>query len=489
MNNFNSSLWKITGPIEKKPGKQLLEFISRKILDGGLTEDDKLPSQREFATLNNLNVNTVKRVYNQLNAHGWIQAKPGRGTFVSYEAEEVLRKKENKRFTQQLPIPLTGAHATVSATPVVAQDFLSIGLDLLGPSFTPFQQMSRYLRGHQNKYSRGTQYQQIRDFEALDFKESIRKYLKETRAFRLDPGYLELIFTREQALKRLLDLLLGPGAVVVNTLGQDRQLKQIFNEMEVDEHVLQITAADFITQLETLLQHTVIRLLVIRPQCSYPEGNHLDVPNSERLLALAKEYRFYILEEDPYHEFWYDQEPFRPLCNYDHEGHLIYMGVLSHLSIYMLNTYVICASKAFIDLLNGSVRQDYAFRSLIEERAVAEMLDSGEMWSLVKDVRYKKQKEKEDLEYILKSVLTEHIVIQPSSSGLSLWIIFADSLDLEQVMHMLQGDQIPVPYDPAQERPKIQVHKMRLSFGTFNRDEALDAAKILAKILKTSGHN
>ncbi|MES2454268.1 MAG: PLP-dependent aminotransferase family protein [Bacteroidota bacterium] len=487
MDNFNSSLWKITEPIKQKPGKQLVEFITRKILDGGLTEDDKLPSQRDFAALNKLNVNTVKRVYNQLNAHGLIKSIPGRGTFVSYE-KEVL-EHINKRFTPQLPIALTGAHLTGNNNPVASQDFLSIGLDLLGPSFTPFQQLSKYLRAYQDQYNRVTQYKQILDFDALDFRASIGKYLKETRGFWLEPGYLDVIFTREQALRRLLPLLLGPGAALVNTCGQDRQLNAILAGMEVREHVLQTTAPDFIDQLETLLQNSEIHLLIVRPQCGYPEGNHLNTPTCERLLALAKEYQFYILEEDPYHEFWYGQMPYKPLCNYDHEGHVIYLGVLSQLSVYMLNTYVVCASKAFIDLLNQHLRHDFPFRDLIQEKAIAKLLNSGEMWHLVKEVRFKKGGEKGDLEYNLNALLGDYMSIHPSSSGLSLWLCFADTIDIQQMMLQLQNKDVNVPYHPVQEIPEKRCHKMRLGFGTYDRDEALDAAKILAKILKTSGHN
>ena len=485
MNNFNSSLWKITEPIKQKPGKQLVEFITRKILDGGLTEDDKLPSQRDFATLNKLNVNTVKRVYNQLNARGLIKTIPGRGTFVSYETE--VPEHINKRFTPQLPIALTGAHSTGSKNPVLVQDFISIGLDLLGPSFTPFQQLSKYLRAYQDQYNRVTQYKQILDVEALDFRASIRQYLKETQGFRLEPGYLDVIFTREQALRRLLPLLLGPGTAVVNTCGQDTQLNAILSGMEVREHVLQTTAPDFIAQLETLLQNTQINLLIVRPQCGYPEGNHLDVRSCERLLALAKEYRFYILEEDPYHEFWYGQVPYRPLCNYDHEGHVIYLGVLSQLSVYMLNTYVVCASKAFIDLLNQHVRHDFPFRDLIQEKAIAKLLNSGEMWHLVKEVRYKKGVEKADLEYTLNTILHKYMFIQPSCSGLSLWLCFADTIDIQQMMLQLQNKEVNVPYHPVQEIPEKCCHKMRLGFGTYDRDEALDAAKILVKILDKAG--
>ncbi len=73
--------------------KQLENFLRSLILDGILKPKQKLPSSRELAEDLSISRITVKSVYEQLIAEGYLKSKTGSGTFVSEDLEFFSYKK------------------------------------------------------------------------------------------------------------------------------------------------------------------------------------------------------------------------------------------------------------------------------------------------------------------------------------------------------------------------------------------------------------
>ena len=66
--------------------EQIKEQILNLINTGELKTDDKLPSVRQLASDLDLNVNTVKRAYQELETERVTYSVPGKGVFVSKTA-------------------------------------------------------------------------------------------------------------------------------------------------------------------------------------------------------------------------------------------------------------------------------------------------------------------------------------------------------------------------------------------------------------------
>lgn len=73
---------------------QLERSIRVAIASGRLGSGDQLPTVRQLAVALRINVNTVARVYSQLERDGILETRRGVGTFV---AERALRSPENDR--------------------------------------------------------------------------------------------------------------------------------------------------------------------------------------------------------------------------------------------------------------------------------------------------------------------------------------------------------------------------------------------------------
>ena len=80
-------------PVYEQIKEQILSLIN----SGELKPDDKLPSIRQLASDLNLNVNTVKRAFCDLEAQQIIYSLPGKGVFISSRAFENTALKDSAR--------------------------------------------------------------------------------------------------------------------------------------------------------------------------------------------------------------------------------------------------------------------------------------------------------------------------------------------------------------------------------------------------------
>ena len=94
---------------------QLAESICGDIIKGKLQPGDKLPSVREFALDSGVNVNTVQRVYKELEVMALTETKRGQGTFITTDmpAIEAMREQMKTQVAQQFVASIQSLGFTV----------------------------------------------------------------------------------------------------------------------------------------------------------------------------------------------------------------------------------------------------------------------------------------------------------------------------------------------------------------------------------------
>ena len=76
---------------------QLVERICGDVLKGNLNPGDKLPSVREYAIETGVNVNTVQRVYKELETLELTETKRGQGTFMTTNEQRINKLREDMK--------------------------------------------------------------------------------------------------------------------------------------------------------------------------------------------------------------------------------------------------------------------------------------------------------------------------------------------------------------------------------------------------------
>jgi len=96
-------------------------------------------------------------------------------------------------------------------------------------------------------------------------------------------------------------------------------------------------------------KHKKVKFLYTVPTCQNPAGVTLSVERRKRLLDLASEYDFLIIEDDPYSLILYEPVDVIPLKSMDSEGRVIYLSTFSKILFPGLRLGWIVADDAFTE--------------------------------------------------------------------------------------------------------------------------------------------
>ncbi len=82
-------------PRDHRPiNEQIQDGLRRLILSGVLEQGDKMPSVRQLAASLAINPNTIQRAYAQLEAEGYLESYPGKGSFVAPSVETKAHRRQ-----------------------------------------------------------------------------------------------------------------------------------------------------------------------------------------------------------------------------------------------------------------------------------------------------------------------------------------------------------------------------------------------------------
>jgi GntR family transcriptional regulator/MocR family aminotransferase len=227
----------------------------------------------------------------------------------------------------------------------------------------------------------------------------------------------------QMALDLCARTLLRPGDVVaVERLGYRpawealRLAGATLAPVHVDSQGLDVDA------IERLAATRRLRAVYTTPHHQYPTTVTLAPARRLRLLALARRYRFAILEDDYDHEFHYEGRPVLPLASADDGGVVVYLGTLSKVLAPGLRLGFIVAPTAFIERAT-------ALRAVMDrqgdhpmEAAVAELLDEGELQRHVRKMRVEYLARRDALVAALRAKLGASFDFDVPRGGISVWL-------------------------------------------------------------------
>ncbi len=118
-------------------------------------------------------------------------------------------------------------------------------------------------------------------------------------------------------------------------------------------------------------------LLYTIPSFHNPTGTVMSLKRRKELIALARNHRLPVIEDDAYGDIWIDKEPPPPLKSMDGEGNVLYIGTLSKTVSPGLRIGWVVAPESVADrLADIKMQTDYG-SSALSQWAACQWLSSG----------------------------------------------------------------------------------------------------------------
>ncbi|NVO57710.1 PLP-dependent aminotransferase family protein [Rhodobacteraceae bacterium B1Z28] len=416
--------------------RQLDSALRRLILDGTLRPAQKLPSTRDLALGLGVSRITVKSVYEQLVAEGYVEARTGAGTFVSHELD-LKTAPENQRPRRRIKssgVEISGRARTIMSSRATARhgetDPFRPGVPAL--DLFPVKTWNRYLaEAMACDERRNLSYGSVTGSAAL--RASIARHLTDARSMQVDPDQIVITSGAQQAFVLISFVLLNQGDTVWyenpgHIAGRDvmQAMGAKIAPVPIDNEGLDLDHA--------ISRHPRPTIIFTTPSHQQPLGTTMSLTRRLALLNYAQENGAWIIEDDYDSEFRYRGRPLPALSALDTERRVFYVGTFSKSLFASVRIGYIVLPPGLTDTFAKARNLLGQSSSAVVEHTLARFMDDGCFVEHIRRMRRIYRDRRDTLFQCLKQDCADHVDVQPTDAGMHMLAWLRGGLD-DQVAH------------------------------------------------------
>jgi GntR family transcriptional regulator/MocR family aminotransferase len=359
---------------------QLVEQLRDAIRHARIRPGTRLPSTRQLSEQLSVSRNTVIRAYDVLTVEGLVESRPASGIFVA----ETLRgagvtppKSEPEPARAAVvshmpmpPLPLRVQNVADGQRSRLSFDFFP---GRLNPALFPIKTWRRLLLANlSHAGNRGlSHYGDPSGLPAL--RAAIADHLATARGIAADPGRILIINGAQEGIGLMARLFLNHGTP---SAIEDPCHEGAACAFEATGSEVTSVAVDFEGLVPDELPRRPTALLYVTPSHQYPTGHTLSLARRHAIVAWARRYGCYIIEDDRDGDPHYEGSPLQAIAAHAPDC-TIYLGTFSrtlgaglrlgYMVVPEQLAAVVGTAKALLN--NGN--------SWLEQAALAEMMRAG----------------------------------------------------------------------------------------------------------------
>lgn len=273
--------------------------------------------------------------------------------------------------------------------------------------------------------------------------QELRKYLAAKMTSEGIPSAADnLLITNgsQQGMDLLAKVFINPGdLVIVEEPGYVGGLGAIHN-YQGDRVAIPLDGEGIRTDLlelkilELQLEGRTPKFAYLVPNFQNPTGISLSLERRIKMLELAREYNFIILEDNPYGEIRFEGEPIRSIKSMDTEGRVVYLGSFSKTFIPGIRVGWIVAEEALIQKIACAKQATDLCSSTLGQRMACRFAESGYLEEHVSALisRYKAKRD------LMLSCFERHfprgVTWTRPEGGFFIWLTLPEGMSSRQLL-------------------------------------------------------
>lgn len=291
-----------------------------------------------------------------------------------------------------------------------------------------------------------------------------------------------------QGIGNLCEVLLDPGDVVLtespNFPGSLRTFRSFGAELvalPMDADGLRVDAVEReLRRLDSEGRHP--KLLYTIPNHQNPAGCTMSLERRERLVALAMEWGFLILEDDAYGELWFETPPPPSLFALAAGTHVVKVNSFSKIIATGLRLGWTLGPAPLVARM-AAVRYDMGTSPFLG-RVVAEMVRSGDLDRHVERLRGIYRRKLERTENALRRYCSQYCQWERPKGGFFLWVALREGIDAREVAIEANTRGVLVGAGAAFFADGRATNHLRLAFSYVEYEDIDEGIQRLAQAIE-----
>ena len=456
--------------------RQIVHSVIEEVRRGRLDPGSPLPGSRDLADSLQVNRKTVVHAYTELAAQGWVATESRRGTFVVDDLP--LLKASGSRAATRMPaapsFSLPAAGPTLG-TQLPSGESLAFNDGAPDIRQVPVDVIARAYRTALRSTAHGLRlgYGDPRGSEIL--RASISEMLNTSRGLSTTAENICVTRGSQMGIFVIAQTLIAPGDTVVVEALTYPPAREAFRKAGARIASVSVDADGLrVDELEDLCRRGPVRAIYVTPHHHFPTTVLMKPERRMRLMLLAAQFGFAVIEDDYDHEFNFTHQPMLPLASFDRSGNVIYIGSFSKLLSPSLRIGYLSAPRAVIEKVAAEIMLIDRQGDPALEAAVASMIEEGELHRHIRKVMRLYAERRGCFERYLHEYLGDRVTFVVPDGGLAFWVRFA-GVDVEQLKVRCHERNLFVQSPAAFAMQPMNVSALRLGFAGLTREELKEA--------------
>ena len=474
--------WQLDRANGRPLSRQIYMQVRSAVLSGALRAGTRVPSSRVMAERLGVARASVVSAYEQLLAEGYVESRPGSGTFISNGVAALTDARRRAQRAIKRAAIVTSARA-----------FPDFERSVVQGDARPFNTGRTLIDARTAETWRSLTHRAVRRLGAddlgyadpaglMELRTNICEYLRVARAVRCEPDQVVITAGTQQAIDIAIRILLAPGDEVwVEDPGYPLTHAQLLlakvrpHAIPVDEEGLIVDAGRRTAPRS--------RAVFVTPSHQFPTGVAMAMARRLELLAWARESGAVIVEDDYTSEFRYSGPPLASLQGLADSEQVIYVGTLNKALFPGLRIgYAVVPSsllRAFVGARYLIDRQP----ATLQQAVVSEFMQQGHFAAHIRRMRALYREQRDALAEVLTRRAAGRLDVSLPDQGMHLIAYLRDGSSDTAIETEARRDGLIVRaisrfYRKARPRPGLM-----LGFSGFPRQLIVPAAARLAALV------
>ncbi|MEO0394517.1 MAG: PLP-dependent aminotransferase family protein [Cyanobacteria bacterium P01_A01_bin.137] len=401
--------------------QQLYSQLRWSILSGRLQSGQRLPASRALAKSLGLSRTTVTQGYDQLISEGYLQTRPGAGTYVCDQLPESLLTAEMvaqpHHFSVEIPLSAYGQRVNQSPSrPVRESHQISFRYGQPALDLFPIELWRKLLSKHCRDNHHWLAYA-TSSMGCWPLRVAVADYLQQSRAVRCKPQQVIITSGSQQALGLITQLLINPDDSVAMEEPGYGGARQIFKASGADLWPMPLDRDGLV--VDELIGHsTTPRLVYVTPSHQFPTGALLSLPRRLALLQWAWKTGALIVEDDYDSEYRYGGRPIPSLQGLDTHASVLYVGTFSKVMFPSIRLGYLVLPESLVDVFGKAKWLADRQPPTLTQSVLAEFIAEGHLERHIRKMRLCYERRRNALVQALYEHFGQTVEILGDSAGL-----------------------------------------------------------------------